>query len=153
MSYSIIIDPMNTWILVASASEAYLYSSKDVYAGELQLLEELKHPESREKGVELASDRPGHYATDHSARSAYEKSHPKEEAAEVFAIQLARLLKDGNYNHDYEQLIFIAAPHFYGLVNKHIDFKVDKFIHIPKDYTKYDQRELISRLNSDLRIK
>jgi hypothetical protein len=45
------------------------------------------------------------------------------------------------------------APHFYGLVKKHVDFIVDKFIHIPKDYTKYDQRELISRLNSDLRIK
>lgn len=152
MNYSIIIDIMNTWILVASASEAYLYSSEDVYAGALQLVEKLKHPESREKGLELTSDRPGHYQTDHGARSAYEKSHPKEEATEVFAIQLARLLKDGNYNHDYEQLIVIMAPHFYGLLNKHMDFKVDKFIHIPKDYTKYTERELVTRLNSDLRI-
>jgi len=141
---------MNTWILVANASKAFLYSSENLYTGDLQLVEELRHPESREKGVDLITDGPGGYATDHGARSAYEKSRPKEDEAEIFAIKLASLLKDGNYNHDYEQLVLVVTSHFYGLMKKHMDFVVDEFVHIDKDYTQLTQRELIERLHEHI---
>lgn len=137
---------MDTWILVANASEAYLYKSANLYTGDLQFVEELKHPESREKGINLTSDRPGHYQTDHKTRSAYEKSHPKEDEAESFARELAALLKTGHNNHDYEQLILVAAPHFYGLLNKYINFTIDKCTHINKDYTKLTEKELLTKL-------
>ncbi len=141
---------MNTWILVANASKAFLYSSENLYTGDLQLVEELRHPESRKKGVDLITDGPGGYATDHGARSAYEKSHPKEDEAEIFAIKLASLLKDGNYNNDYEQLVLVATSHFYGLMKKHMDFTVDEFIHIDKDYTQLTQRELVKHLHEHM---
>ncbi len=141
---------MNTWILVANASKAFLYSSENLYTGELQLVEELRHPESREKGLDLITDGPGSYKTDHEARSAYEKSHPKEDEAVTFAIKLASLLKDGNYNHDYEQLVLVVTSHFYGLMKQHMDFTVDKFVHIDKDYTLLTQRELIERLRDHM---
>ena len=141
---------MNTWILVANASEAYLYSSENLRSNELELIEEFSHPESREKGLELTSDRPGHYQTNHNARSAYEKSHPKEDEAKLFAQQLSGRLKAGHNQHDYQQLILVMAPHFYGLVNKHLNVTVDNFTHIGKDYTKLTAQELIVQLHQHL---
>lgn len=141
---------MSAWILVANASEAYLYGSDNIRTKDIQLLKELTHPESREKGRDLISDRPGHYQTDHMTRSAYEKSDPKEVEAEVFARNLATELKVGLDSHNYEQLVIIASPHFYGLINKHIGFSLDKFTHIPKDYTKLTERELLVQIKKQL---
>ena len=141
---------MNTWILVANASQAYLYSTKNLHSNELDLVQEFKHPESRDKGLKLTSDRPGHYQTNHKARSAYEKSHPKEDEAAVFARELVEMLKAGNNNHEYNKLLLVAPPHFYGLINKHIDFARDKLLHIAKDYTHLTARDLILQLHQQM---
>jgi protein required for attachment to host cells len=141
---------MSTWILVANASQAYLYSTENLHTDELDLVKEFKHPESREKGLKLTSDRPGHYKTDHQSRSAYEKSHPKEDEAEVFARELAAMLKEGNNNHEYSELLLVAPPHFYGLLNKNIDFSLDKLLHIGKDYTHLTARDLIVQLHEHI---
>ena len=96
---------MKIWILVANASKANLYDGTALHTGKLELIEKLFHPESREKQLDLTSDRSGHFATDHKTRSAYEKEHPKDVEAEKFARELAHKLKAGNVNHDYEELI------------------------------------------------
>lgn len=142
---------MKSWILVANASRAYLYNSDNLRTKDLQLVQKFNHPESREKALELASDRPGHYQTDHKTRSSYEKSHPKEEEAVNFAKQLALMLKEGHNNHEYEQLVIISSPHFYGLLNKNLFVKLDNMHHIAKDYTdltlqKMKEKELRKRV-------
>lgn len=141
---------MSIWILVASSSKACIYSAENLHSDELDLIEEFRHPESRKKGTELASDRPGHFSTDRGARSAYEKSDPKEETAEVFAIELANALKAGRTSNKYNQLVLIAPPHFYGLINKHIKFSVDSIMHINKDYTHLTERDLIAQLHQHI---
>ena len=49
-----------TWILVANASAAHLYANHGPKKG-LKKLKEFEHTASRDKGSDLASDRPGHY--------------------------------------------------------------------------------------------
>lgn len=143
---------MTAWILVANASEAHLYSSKNLRNKDLNLVKEIFHPESREKGIDLTSDRPGHYQTNHKTRSAYEKSHPKKDEAEAFARQLAELLKNSHNEHNFEQLVLIASPKFYGLLNKNIDFTLDNFTHIAKDYTKLTVKDLGEQLHKNLYV-
>ena len=140
---------MKSWILVANSSQAKLYQSENLRAKELNLLQELNHPESREKGSELTSDRPGHYQTDHKARSSYEKSHPKQEEAESFAVELANLLQDGNNQNKFEKLIVYAAPKFCGMLKSHIHFKSNNCSYISQDYTKLIDRDLSEQLYKD----
>jgi len=133
-------------ILVASASEACFYSSENQRFNELSLVEKIEHPESRMKGSDLISDRPGHYQTDHQARSAYEKGDPKAIEAENFAIELANKLKDYFTHGNYESLMLVVLPHFYGVMKKHLHLSNVDIIHIPKDYTKLSLEALMDHL-------
>ena len=137
---------MAVCILVANASEAHLYETDNLRSKDLTLIKSLEHPESRAKGLDLISDRPGHYQTDHSARSAYEKSKPKDTAAENFAIELCKLLNLDRMHNTYKKLVVIAPPKFYGRMQKHLNKHVMEFIHIPKDYTKCKADEIAQHI-------
>ena len=50
----------HTLVLVTNGSQARLFKT-EYQPKNLQLIKEFNHPESREKGKELASDRAGHY--------------------------------------------------------------------------------------------
>ncbi len=144
---------MTTRILVANASCAYLYTAKHLCT-DIQLTKELKHPESREKNIDLTSDIPGtscrptQFSTNTHARSAYEKSHPKKVEAERFAIILAEELNSGCNKNCYDRVIIVAPPKFYGLLKKHFhnyhpNLKVE---HLAKDYTQITLEELTNHL-------
>jgi protein required for attachment to host cells len=141
---------MSICILVANASEAHIYEAKNIRSKDLTEIKTLTHPESREKGLDLISDRPGHYQTNHSARSAYERKSPKETQAEYFAIQLCDELNLDRMHNIYEKLIIIAPPKFYGRMQKHLNKHVIEFIHIPKDYTKCKPKEIAEHIYEHL---
>lgn len=141
---------MSICILVANASEAHVYEAENIRDKNLTKIKTLDHPKSRGKGLDLISDRPGHYQTNHSARSAYEKSNPKETQAEYFAIQLCEELNLNRMHNNYEKLIIIAPPKFYGRMQKHLDKHVTEFIHIPKDYTKCKPDEIAQHIYEHL---
>ena len=86
---------MKTWILVANAAEAKLLSTDNLRVGELGLVGEFTHPDSRKKAAELTSDKRGRYQTDLGAHGAFSKNDPKEVELEHFAIQLSHELKSG----------------------------------------------------------
>jgi protein required for attachment to host cells len=141
---------MKTWIMVASSSVAYLYQTDNLRHNDLILVKELSHPQSREKGTDILTDRPGHFSTDHMAHGTYEQVDPKEMEADHFSRELISVLNHGHNNHEFEQVILVAAPHFYGLINKHLNFHLDKVVHIPKDYTKLKGQELLEALRKHL---
>ena len=141
---------MKTWIMVANASEAYLYSSDNLRTKDIKLIKELLHPESREKGSDLVTDRPGHYQGSRMARGAYEKNPIHAIEAEVFAKELSEVLRNGLNQNKYEHLLVIAAPQFYGLINKHLDFVPAEFNHIPKDYTKLKAHDLLEQVRKSV---
>ena len=55
-----------TWILVANASQATIYSRLN-HGNQLDVVKELRHDESRQKGSDLASDRSGSYQSQATA--------------------------------------------------------------------------------------
>lgn len=142
---------MKTWILVANSAEAKLLSTDNLRVGELTLVRELTHPESRQKGCDLMSDKSGHYSTAGSARGAFSDHDPKEVEAEHFAIQLAHELKVGWGDNQYENLLIVTPAHFYGVLKKHLhDNSAITITHLSKDYTKHALPELHSSLKEML---
>ena len=139
---------MNTWVLVANASEARIFGT-DRIGEAMECMKEFSHPESRGKGSELASDRPGHYQSKGTGHGAFvEPSDPKEYEADRFASELAKELDKGRNDNAYRKLVVVAAPHFYGLLNNHMNKHTRAMVvnDIQKDLTDCEPRELPTRL-------
>ena len=141
-----------TWILVANSTSAKLYSREDDQA-ELELSSQFEHPQSRQKGSDLVSDRPGHFQSKGTGHGAFvATSDPKENEAAHFANELAHMLDKGRKDNKYDKLVIVAPPHFCGLLNKqldkHVQDKISGTVH--KDYTHEEARALLSHLQEHL---
>ena len=139
-----------TWILVANASQAKLYSNTGPKKG-LKLLKELIHPESREKASDLVSDRAGQmHSPGTGHRASQPKTDPKTNEARNFAQELARELNHGRTSSQVERLILVAPPAFMGLLNEKLDGPTANLVsdRFEKDYTKAPDKELAGHLES-----
>lgn len=145
---------MTTWLLVANASCARLFETQD-RPRSLQLVQEYQHPASREKGEDLASDRPGHIQTDiaggeaASHSSFAEPTSPKDYEHERFAMELAKVLEEGRTHNRFDSLMLVASPQFHGLLNKQMNDHLTKMVstHLSKDYTRLGEQELLHKLD------
>lgn len=148
---------MTVWIMIANASQAYCYSceQKSLHNGKLKLdlLETYEHPESRKKGSDLISDRPGHFQSSVSHASYAGTSDPKETEADHFAREIAEILEKAHNKNEFEQLILVVPPHFQGLLNKHLSKNIEPLIShtIQKDYTKLPILDLQHQLQAQLK--
>lgn len=136
------------WILVANASIARLFVNHGPKKG-IQLIKELHHPESREKGSDLVSDRPGHYQGHGNGRGSFSPAiDPKQNEAERFALTLARELEQGRAANSYERLILVVSSPFMGVLNSKLGNHVRDLItdSVEKDYTKATEKELTGHL-------
>ena len=138
----------NTWVLVANASEARLYATERL-GKEMTELREFLHPEGHEKSINLTSDH-SHGRGPHSGTRGDETVNPKDLEAERFASHLAEELNKGRSTNAYRRAVLVAAPHFMGLLNMHLDEHTRELVQhsINKDYTTYDARELPERLKA-----
>ena len=137
-----------TWILVANASEATIYANKGINKG-LEKVAAFDHPESRKKGSDLVSDRPGHMQSAGNGHGAYQPAtDPKQNEHESFARELAQHIEQGRTSNQYKRLIVTAEPHFRGLLNGTFSGQVRSLISesLDKDYTKATGKELASHL-------
>ena len=143
----------NTWLLVANGSEARLFET-EFRPKSLTLIKAFNHPESREKGSELASDRPGHFQGDSGTGggathgSFNEPTDPKEYEMERFAAELVEALEAGRTANSYQHLIIASSPKFHGLLNKKMNGQLSKLVdrHINKDLTSFKEDEILTRL-------
>lgn len=133
-------------ILVCNASKAAFYLTDKKYPQKkLQCIAELIDPKSRLKGMDLVTDRPGHYQTNHLTRGAYEESiTPQEREKDQFAKCIAEWLEKKYTNHVFDQLMIITPSHFLGLLEKHFSRAVSACLThvIQKDYTQLSEPEL-----------
>jgi protein required for attachment to host cells len=135
-----------TWILVSNASQARILAGQDATRA-FSLVEEFSHPQSREKGIDVLSDRPGRVLqrTGLGERSAMEPDQtPREIEAEHFARALAERLERGLQDHAFSRLAIVAPPHFLGLLRQQLSKDVEKHlvVSLDKDYTQVEPREL-----------
>jgi hypothetical protein len=142
---------MKTWVLVANASEASLYSTDNLRGKDFTLIKSFSHPESREREQDLVSDRPGKFHGSHNARSGNEQINPKTVEAGNFALELANFIKHAHNTNAFEQLIFVSSSHFQGLIHKHFDYhQIQNLVIIPKDYTKLLKVDLLKQVQDHI---
>ncbi len=137
-----------TWILIANASQAKLFSNEGPKKG-LRLLRTLDHPQSREKGASLVTDRPGHNPGAGNGHGSFvPPTDPKTHEADLFAQKLARELEQGRVEGSYDRIILAAAPAFLGQLNNRLSGHVRDMVSesLQKDYTKASDKELAGHL-------
>ncbi|MDX2503873.1 MAG: host attachment protein [Gammaproteobacteria bacterium] len=139
-----------TWVLIANGSEARLFEKQNNPL-HLSLIKQFSHPQSRDKGLDLATDRAGHFNGDTSKAahgSFNEATSPKQYELERFAQILSNELDAARNENRYNKLILVSSPHFHGLLNKHMNGNVTKMVakHIEKDYTELKAEELLERI-------
>jgi len=138
------------WVLVANASQAKLFSMTSRFGQNLTLIKEFEHPESRLKGSDLVSDRPGHYQSKGTGHGSFvDKTDPKTQEAERFSQELVAELESGRTSNQYKNLVLVAAPPFLGALNKHISEPLHNTVIrvIEKDLTKNGNGDLVDHLN------
>lgn len=139
-----------TWILVADASKARLFSThkarlfSEKKPNNLELIQEFTHEDSRKKGIDLKSDRMGENAHGTFA----EGTPPKKIEAERFALELSHALDSKLKENSLHDLILVAPPAFMGLLNKHLSHGLQKVVSqtIEKDYTQDSVNHLVDNL-------
>jgi protein required for attachment to host cells len=141
---------MKNWLLVANASRARVLEEADA-PGQYVHVADLVRPQSRQKGSELARDRPGHVeGIGHGLGSgAYEpRTDPREHEHDVFAHEVANLLDAGVASGRCAGLILVASNPFLGQVKAHLGESAQKLVlrTVPSDYTRLNERELAQRL-------
>lgn len=140
------------WIIVANASVARFFSAT-VTNSQLHLVKEIQHPESRLKGTDLVTDRPGAFKGSGATTGEFvEQTNPKEVEAERFARELANELEEGRVKGRYKALLIYASPSFHGLLNKFLSKETLKLArNVQKDYTKTADNKLPDRVSPELK--
>lgn len=147
-----------TWILVANASEAHLYSSPKARLfnshGNLREIGTYSHPESRQKNADIVSDRNGCRSGVHNGVSTTINAYtPKKLEADQFARELVDKLLQEHFAHRYQDLIIAAPPEFHGVLRRALQSKnLDNLVSVDinKDYTKLKSDALVKQLQGYL---
>jgi len=138
-----------TWILVANSSHARILCNVGPKKG-LKLVKELEHPESREKRLDLVSDRPGQNSGGAgNGRGAFiSQTDPSKHEAENFAAEVAKELEHGRVTQGYARLILVASNPFIGVLNNRLGGHVKAMVSdtIEKDYTRASDKDLSRHL-------
>lgn len=143
-----------TWILIANASEARIFSNNGPGKG-ISLLKSYAHPESRGKGADLVSDRPGHNQAAGNGHGAYvQASNPKDNEAERFARELVSELDSGRTSNSFKKIALVSSPGFLGMLNSHLNSNLEKLVssRVEKDYTKAKEQDLTGILKEYIRV-
>lgn len=130
-------------VMIANAAVARVFSYQK--QEKFSLVKEFSHPQSRQKGSELVSDRPGHSEAKGGGHGAFiPPNGPKQIEAERFAHELAAWLDDERKQNRYNQVMLAADPGFLGLINKSLNNQTMQLVFktLGKDYSQINQRDL-----------
>ena len=141
----------DTWILVADASRARLFSTEGM-GKPWHLLEDRVHPAGRLSGQEIMADRPGRVALGSSgARSAMEPhTDPRDVEEARFADELGDVVKAGLGQNAFRELVLVAPPHFLGLLREAIGEQARRHVKasVGKDFCAVPDHELPGRVEA-----
>ncbi len=143
---------MKNWVVVANASRARVLEKVDTGdKPNFVHVADLVHAKSRQKGVELGTDRPGRVnRIGHGLNSSAYPPHtdPKHREHERFAQEVAKLLSAGIAADRCDGLLLVASNPFLGELKSHLSAQATKAIvrTVPSDYTNLRESELEQRL-------
>lgn len=144
-----------TWIVLANSARARILQRE--LGGHLHELADLVHPQSREKGSELTSDREGHAQKAHGDRghagTEFEpRTDPRHKEHEIFAAEVSRYLEDAILQHRCPGLALFASDPFLGELKSHLSAATARAVSvaIPHDLTSFSGPELARRVTDAL---
>ena len=141
----------NVWILVAHESGARVFENHGPGKG-IQLVEELDHPQGRERDGDLDADRPGRSFRKNSGdprRAAMSRNEgPHDRVVGAFARDLAHRLQQGRVEHRFDRLVLVAPPRFLGLLRSSLDAPTQDLVvgSLNKDLIRTEEPELVEHL-------
>jgi protein required for attachment to host cells len=146
----------DTWVMVANAARARCFERRDS-DGVLKELADYVHPESRQKGVDLGTDRGGHVdqgtcAGGGGGTQLDARTDLRAKEHDSFARQLAKVINDAVAGGRCHALVLMASNPFLGEVKSHLSPHADRLLQaaIPSDLTSFEGRELQRRVDRAL---
>lgn len=144
-----------TWVLVAHDAGARIFENLGPGKG-LDLVQEIEHPEGRERNREIDTDRPGRSFQSADARrsSMGREEDAHERVVADFARQVAAKLEHARTSHAYDRLVLVAAPRFLGLLRGALDDVTTKLVvgSLDKDLAHCKESELGEHLTELVRV-
>ena len=146
---------MKNWLVIANAARARVLEEGDMAAASRGVaythVADLVHPQSRQKGIDLADDRPGHARTQSrglGGTSYQPRSDPREHEHDRFAQELAKVIDKGVADGRCAGLVLVASSPFLGHLKAHLGEQAKKAIVrcVDVDCTALEERELADRL-------
>ncbi len=144
---------MKNWLVVANAARARVF--EDAAEGEpLRTVADLVHTQSRQKGAELATDRPGHVeGQGHGLGSAsyVPRTDAREREHDRFAREVAALLNHGIADGSCAALVLVASNPFLGQLKSHLGAQAAKAVlrTVASDYTMLPDDEIARRVHAE----
>ena len=141
---------MKNWLVVANSAKARVLEEAGE-SGAYVHLADLVHPQSRQKGIELSTDRPGHaHALGQRAggTSYPSRTDVREREHDRFAREVATTVNDGVAAGRCAGLVLVASNPFLGQVKAHLSEHARKVLLrcVPSDYTALRDAELAQHL-------
>jgi protein required for attachment to host cells len=138
------------WLVVANAARARVLEQTDV-AGVFKSVADLVHPQSRMKGEQLGSDRPGHaHAEGHglAGTSYVPRTDPREREHDRFAREVAAAVNHGVAEDRCAGITLVASDPFLGHLKSHLGSQARKLLlrTVAADYTTLRDDELARRI-------
>ena len=143
----------NTWILIADASVARLFTGTANFEG-MTLRKEISHPKSRAKDQELNTDKSGRAFKGDSRRTTMDPASDAHELeADHFAREVAGMLEEELSAYPDAKLTLVSAPQFLGLLRKHLSDQTAARVYesLDRNYGYMDAQEIGRALRHALR--
>lgn len=140
------------WLVIANTNHCKIYSYQKKPKN-LSLVKELNHDRSKAKGIDITTDKPGHYKTPSGAGGSYSAHEEIKEIEFIaFSREIAKELDKGRKSNSFEKLVLIGQPHINGLIHQSLDGHLKNCVltNINKDYSKLAERDILDALNEDL---
>ena len=139
------------WIVIANAARARVLEESD-RPGRYEHVADLVHPQSRMKGAQLDTDRPGHVeGTGHGLGSAsYQpRTDPREREHDRFAREVARVVNEAVAKSRCAGITLVASDPFMGQLKSHLHVQAGKLLlrSLSSDFTTLSDDEVLRRLS------
>lgn len=143
------------WFVIANAARARVLEETDK-PGKCTHVADLVHPQSRQKGVEIATvhggDRPGHVmGTGHGlgSTSYTPRTDPRRREHAQFAREVADAVNEGVAAGRCGGVTLVASDPFLGQLKSHLNVQSRKLLlrTVSSDYTTLPEQEVLRRID------